>query len=80
MMMGTTSVRAACTRWLASIVCICCCSLLLFLLLQIRNDPKKGFFVENLTQNAVADYDSISKVRHHSTAHSDPWGRCVVDQ
>lgn len=35
--------------------------------LQIRNDPKKGFFVENLTQNAVADYDSISKVRPPET-------------
>jgi len=30
--------------------------------LKIRNDPKKGFFVEGLTQNAVADYESISKV------------------
>lgn len=30
--------------------------------LKIRNDPKKGFFVEGLTQNAVGDYESISKV------------------
>jgi len=31
--------------------------------LKIRNDPKKGFFIEGLTQNAVGDYESISKVR-----------------
>jgi hypothetical protein len=31
--------------------------------LKIRNDPKKGFFVEALTQNAVGDYESIAKVR-----------------
>ncbi len=30
--------------------------------LKIRNDPKKGFYVEGLTKNAVADYESISKV------------------
>lgn len=40
--------------------------------LQIRNDPKKGFFVENLTQNAVADYDSISKVRPPRDTHACP--------
>jgi hypothetical protein len=33
--------------------------------LKIRNDPKKGFFVEALTQNAVADYESVSKVSHY---------------
>jgi kinesin family member 1 len=31
--------------------------------LKIRNDPKKGFFVEGLTTNAVADYSSISQAR-----------------
>lgn len=31
--------------------------------LKIRNDPKRGFFVEGLTQNAVGDYESIAKVR-----------------
>jgi len=35
--------------------------------LKIRNDPKKGFFVEGLTQNAVADYESISKLMDAGT-------------
>jgi hypothetical protein len=30
--------------------------------LRIRNDPKKGFFVEGLSANAVADYASISQL------------------
>jgi hypothetical protein len=30
--------------------------------LKIRNDPKRGFFVENLTRNAVASVSSINKV------------------
>ena len=30
--------------------------------LKVRHDPKKGFFVENLTRNAVADAASITKL------------------
>ena len=30
--------------------------------LKIRNDPKKGFYVEKLTRNAVANVSSINKV------------------
>lgn len=44
--------------------------------LKIRNDPKKGFFVEGLTQNAVGDYDSISKVRGIGRT-CGLWKRCL---
>ncbi len=30
--------------------------------LKVRNDVKKGFFVEKLTANAVGDYQSINRV------------------
>jgi kinesin family protein 1 len=35
--------------------------------LKIRNDPKKGFYVETLTRNAVANYASIDKLMEAGT-------------
>ncbi len=44
--------------------------------LKIRNNPKKGFYVENLTMNAVSDYKSINNVssamRTQRTQTADP--------
>ena len=35
--------------------------------LKIRNDPKKGFYVESLTRNAVGNYASIDKLMEAGT-------------